>query len=261
MPRNASISAISASVCGTNGALTNSSFPCGLRRPVARTGPTRPPRRRRPAGRWKGGFTTDGRHSPSAQCDVDLGADADLRRQEGERDPPLQHGREVAARDLARDLAADEDGVLGARRPASLGEQASQGAATARTALGFQRLAATEGALVPADHPPEARLQRSDARPELVAVEGQAGFETERVAGAESRPAGRRRRRRHARIRPQRLDRHGALDAVLAGVARCRRPGTATRRTRNRRPRSAPPPPPRAPRSRAAPSPVVPARR
>ncbi len=86
-------------------------------------------------------------------------------------------------------------------------------------AFGLEGSASPEVALVPPDHPAQAGLQRGDARAELVAVQGQAGLEAQGVAGAEARPGGHRRRASASQKAGGHLGRHGALDAVLAGVA------------------------------------------
>ncbi len=107
--------------------------------------------------------------------------------------------------------------------PARAGRRPSVSMPTRRRAiaaltLGERCVTPDEGRLVPGDHPAEACLERRDTGTEFVAVQRQGTLESQRVAGAEARRwdpgVGER--------PPQlggRLDRHGDLDAVLAGVA------------------------------------------
>ena len=177
-------------------------------------------------------------------------------RHEGEGDPVLEHRGEVAAGDDAGRLAVDEHRLVGARRPASLDGQASEHAGHAALALRHQGISAPEAAvLVPCHDPAEPRLQGRDAWAELVTVQRQRRFQTQRVARAE---AG----RHHARA--QHGVPHGGGPVRRAPPAPrrprpcspCPRRCTARRPPSPSRPGSArwPPPPGRscASRSRAA---------
>ena len=104
------------------------------------------------------------------------------------------------------------------RRLATVGGQPGQAPAHAALPLGDQRLPPAEGRLVPTHHPSQARLQRGDARTELVSVQGEGGLEAQGVAGPET---GRLDAGAEHRL-PEALGRlggHGTFDAVLAGVA------------------------------------------
>ena len=179
----------------------------------------RPHGRAPSSGESREGRLDDGRFERAApHGELDCGPELGPGGQKGEGDAPLQHGREVAARDHPDRLGADEDLVAVAGRPAALQQEAPQAPPGPRLAFALQRRAAPEGALVPADDPAEAGLERGDAGPELVAVEGQARFEAQGVAGPE---AGRGDPGRDDSPPEQRggLCGHGALDAVLACVA------------------------------------------
>ena len=128
----------------------------------------------------------DGGHLAPAHVDDDGVAVGGVGRQERERDAVPERRREVAAGDLAD----------GARRRATTGWPSRGGAALRRRGPGAggrrpgrarpRGGPAPEVALVQAHHPAEPGLQRRDPRPELVAVQRQAGLEAQRVAGAEA---------------------------------------------------------------------------
>ena len=133
--------------------------------------------------------------------------------------PALEHGREVAAGDRADRRAAGARPRPVAGRLAALGHQARAGAGAGPSARSASSAARPRNSLlVPADDPPQAGLERGDARAQLVAVQGQAGLEAQGVAGPE---AGRGDPGREHGLPERRgqLGRHGALDPVLAGVA------------------------------------------
>src|SRR5205085_9668723 len=145
--------------------------------------------------------------------------------QKRQRDRPFEHRREVAARDLAGRLAVDDDDVALASRLAPGQGEASEATGNSPLALTLERGASPELAFVPADDPAEPRLQRRNARAQLVAVQREPRLEPQGVASAKARgldAAG-----NHAR--PERLrDLAGerALHAVLPRVAGA---GDATR--------------------------------
>ena len=158
---------------------------------------------------------------------------ASVGRQERERDPPLEHGREVAAGDLADDLAVGEDRVPGARDLPAVDASPRRRRATPRSRSATSGVAAPEVALVEAHDPAQPGLQRRDARAELVAVQRQPGLEAQRVARAEAggRDAGVDAAASHSAAAC--AAGHVELDAVLAGVAGAGDPAgrTAERRT------------------------------
>src|SRR5262249_10801921 len=90
-----------------------------------------------------------------------------------------------------------------------------------------QRIPSDKVAFFQLDDPPEARLERVRRVVDVVAVEGEARFEAERVARAEARrlePEGLARGDERAPERGRVVPRTEDLDAVLAGVPRaCRR--------------------------------------
>ena len=159
-----------------------------------------------------------GRHDGAGQvgaADVDdhRGALGDVRRHEGEGDAVTEHRREVAARDdadLRRRRRARRSPARGGRRPSVAMPTSVRATPASRSAIA--RLAAAELRLVPRHDPAEPGLQRRDARPELVAVQRQAGLQAQRVAGAE----------------PGRADAGG--DDRLPQVAPPRRPARRSRR-------------------------------
>ncbi len=125
----------------------------------------------------------------------------------------------------------DGDGASGARRTTTIGGEPEQPSRDAGGALGASGLAPAERRLVPRHHPAEPRLQRRDARTELVTVQRKSGFEPEGVAGAETRggDAGRddARPRAPPRPRPARRSRYRTRRC-----SRCRPRCTARRSTR-----------------------------
>ena len=82
-------------------------------------------------------------------------------------------------------LVVADVGPVAQRLPA-VGDQAAQPACRAVGAFLLEGGPPGEGALVPADHPTQPRLERRDARTELVAVQRQARLEAQRVAGTQS---------------------------------------------------------------------------
>src|SRR5687768_16716027 len=129
----------------------------------------------------------DGRGNAAA-TDVDLHRRSflDLGREERERDPLLEHRREVSARHLARGFAGDEHRAPFARHLASIYDETAQAARDAAFLLGEQRVASAEVTLVEAGNPTQTCLERRDVRTELVAVQWQACLEPQRVARAET---------------------------------------------------------------------------
>src|SRR5437588_2244806 len=150
--------------------------------------------------------------------DVDPPAGLDVGREEGERDPALEHGREVAARNLAGAGTVDEHRLPLAWRLAAVDEETPQAAGDAPLPLRLQRGAAAEGPLPPADHPAQPGLERGDAGAELVAVQRQPGLQAQRVARAEAGGIDTGVEHGLPEVGCD-LGRHRALDAVLARVA------------------------------------------
>ncbi|MDT4843046.1 hypothetical protein FQZ97_769640 [compost metagenome] len=138
-----------------------------------------------------------------------------------------QAGAEAAAGDTADDgaVGVDDLGAF-AHRYALLGQQADALARYALTLLGEHALRAGEaagpcaiGAAGLGDGPGQAGLDRRGGRAHVMAVEAQAGFQAQRVAGAEADGP-------DLRLGQQRTGqgfglghRHGDLVAVFAGVA------------------------------------------
>ena len=126
--------------------------------------------------------------------------------------PHCEHRREVAARHDSRDLTADEDRLLGARRTTPFDAQPAEAPCDAPLLLRGERFATSKRRLAPRDDPAQAGLERSDARAELVPVQRQPGLESKRVASAEPRG-------------------HDArLEDRAPQLGCCRRPGPRTRR-------------------------------
>ena len=67
--------------------------------------------------------------------------------------------REVAAGDLADDLAGDRDGATRSSRSTAFQGDTEKSASDAGFAFGKRSIAAGEGRLVPGNHPAEAGLQ------------------------------------------------------------------------------------------------------
>src|SRR5436853_5605924 len=142
-PMNSSIDAISASVCGTKWATS------------ART--------------HERSADDPARHVRAPHVDRDGGPGLEPGRHEPERDPVAQHRREVATRHVADDGTAGQHLTARPRRLAPLDGQPPQEPGHAPRPLGLEGAATTEVALAPPDDPTQARLQRGDPRPELVA--------------------------------------------------------------------------------------------
>ena len=107
-----------------------------------------------------------------------------------ERDAVAEHRREVAARDLADDLAVDERPRT---RPAAGGGprwRCRRGGGRRRASRSaVERVAAAERRLVPRHDPAQPGLQRRDARAELVAVQRQRRPRGAACRGRRARPA------------------------------------------------------------------------
>lgn len=106
----------------------------------------------------------------------------------GHADAVLQGGREGAAADLAKRLTfGGEDGVVRARRRGGAGHAESGEFAPEAGGFFFEEgVLADEGFFVEGDEEAQARLERGVVWGEVVAVEGVAHFEAERVAGTEA---------------------------------------------------------------------------
>src|SRR6266545_18580 len=163
------------------------------------------------------------RRRTAANVDGDRGALVDVGPKEGERDAPLQHGREVPARHLADALLSHVHRVPAAWDLATVEQEPAQAAVDPPLAFRQERRASSEVALVEAHHPRQARLQRRDARTELVSVQRESRLQAEGVAGAEP---GRLDPRRDQSAPTRRRDRRGdvQLDAVLPRVPGARDP-------------------------------------
>src|SRR5690606_737265 len=170
------------------------------------------------AGAVEGRGDDPGRRPGAADVDDDLVARLDVGTEEGERDAPAEHRRDVPAGDDPHLLAVEEHPAVGPGRPPALDLEAPEAAADAALALGDEGVVAEEAALAPGDDGVEARLERCDAGAELVAVQREPGLEPQRVAGAE--PRGGDPGRQDRVPDPGRAhDGDGDLDAVLARVA------------------------------------------
>ena len=156
---------------------------------------------------------------PCAHLDLHGGAVLHVGREEGEGDAVAQGGAEVPARGLPDRPPSTSTRLLAAGWAAALGGDAAQLAGDAALLLGRQGVTARGSRPCPTARPnPRPAWSGVIPGPELVAVERQAGFEPQRVAGPEP---GRLDPGAEHRV-PQRRrvpGRHGDLHAVLAGVA------------------------------------------
>ncbi len=170
-PRNASMASTSASVCGV--------YPLMASRRLTWWGSTLAP------GRTKGRAVMCGRQGAAADLDRHVvpvphrtgGVD------ERHGDAPVEHGREVAARDRThRSRRRSSRCHLGAAAGDPSAIKPRRRRAGHRWRVLLQGAAASEVPFVPTHHPAEAGLQGGDPRPELMAVQRQAGLEAQGVA-------------------------------------------------------------------------------
>lgn len=118
--------------------------------------------------------------------DRDLVAGLGVGWQERQRDALAEHGRVVARRDRSHDLAVAEDVTSFARRAPALGDDALQSPGGSGLPFRVECGAAQEIGLGPGDDPAEPGLERSDSRPEFVAVERETRLQAQRVPGAQT---------------------------------------------------------------------------
>src|SRR5699024_5473999 len=114
------------------------------------------------------------RELATPNVDHDRITDLDVGFEVGERDAPIEHRGQVAARHGAHGPLPHPNLLARTRGPAPLTEQRPQPSRDALLPFGEEGLASGEVPLVPADDPSETGLQGCLPRLELVAVQWQA---------------------------------------------------------------------------------------